>query len=138
MTHKSNTLPQIPDYYYYIIDEISKYNIRMGNNILKKESIGTKRERHHQLFISPDYPEYLFYHTKDMTIKDSSWKGDYLGRVTNVNYYVRKMDQGIKMEVSNIFNKPEIQQYITYENLNILFNAGPQYDRSIKIQEFKI
>ena len=138
MSFVTKNIPQIPDYHYSIIDDISKYNIPMGNNILKKESIGTKRERHHQLFISPDYPEYLFYHTEDMTIKDSSWKEDYLGRVTNVNYYVRKMDQGIEMEVSNIFTKPEIQQYITYKNLNILFNAGPQFDRSIKIQEFKI
>lgn len=128
----SQRLPEIPsDKYSTIKGDIVKYNIQMSSCVEKTEPIGSKILRRHMIFLSHNYPNYLFYHTNDITVGETGRPNDFIGNVTNQSYYYRNLDSGLKGEVEYIMKN---FGSIDYRNLNLLFNSGTPENRMVPIQ----
>lgn len=128
----SQRLPEIPsDKFSTIKEDIVKYKIQMSSCVEKTEPFGSKILRRHMIFLSPNYPNYLFYHTNDLTVRETGRPNDFIGNVTNRSYYYRNLDSGLKGEVEYIMKNIGS---IDYRNLNFLFNSGTPENRLLPIR----
>ena len=112
-------LPTVTNGYYRMFEysSVSIYNIDINDLIKRDEMIGSTK-RVHELFISKNYPDILFYITTDFN--NNPQKPD-LGIIRQKNFVYRNMDSNLKSEVNYILQNKK-DNFYKYNNLNIIFN----------------